>query len=108
MVVADELGDRLGAEASGDVDYGLDDELIGGGVDELGDEPAVDLQVVELEVLEVVEGGKAGAEVVEREQAAELSLSRARSRAHWKLTIAAVSVISTHESPVGSDGWPHL
>ena len=39
----------------------------------VGDELAVDLQVVERQVLEVVEGAEAGAEVVEREAAAELA-----------------------------------
>ena len=38
---------------------------------ERADEVAVDLEVVERQVLQVVEGGEAGAEVVEREAAAE-------------------------------------
>ena len=42
-------------------------------VDEVLDELAVDLQVVERQVLEVVERGEAGAEVVERELAADLA-----------------------------------
>ena len=82
LVVADELGDRLAAEAAGDLDQGADDELVGLGVGQVLDELAVDLQVVELEVLEVVEGGEAGAEVVEREAAARGR--GARGRTAWR------------------------
>src|SRR5581483_10213903 len=70
-VVTDELGDRARAETPSDVDDGLDDEPVGRVGDEVGDELAVDLQVVEVEVLEVVERGEARAEVVEREFATE-------------------------------------
>ena len=79
LVVGDELGDRFFAEASGDPDDGLDHELVdlsaGGVLDEL----AVDLDVVERQVLEVVEGAEAGAEVVQREAAAVVAAGAART-----------------------------
>src|SRR5581483_10882797 len=70
-IVADELGDRPAAQAARDVHDRTHDQLVGGVGDEVGDELAVDLQVVELEVLEVVEGGEPRTEVVQREMAAE-------------------------------------
>ena len=70
-VVADELGDRLLAHAPGDVDQRLHDSWFGGVLGEAADELAVDLEVVERQVLEVVEGAEAGAEVVEGEPAAQ-------------------------------------
>ncbi len=51
--------------AAGDADDGLDDELVHGALHETADEVAVDLEVVEGQVLQVVEGAEAGAEVVE-------------------------------------------
>ena len=71
--VGDELGDRLFAEASGDADDGLDHELVDVSAGGVLDEFAVDLDVVEWQVLEVVEGAEAGAEVIEREAAAEVA-----------------------------------
>ena len=70
--VADELRDRLLAQPAGDPHDGLDDELVGLVAQAARDELAVDLQVVEGQVLEVVERAEARAEVVEREAAAEL------------------------------------
>ena len=70
VFVGDELGDRLFAEALGDADDGFDDELVDASAGRVFDEFAVDLDVVEWEVFEVVEGAEAGAEVVEREAAA--------------------------------------
>jgi hypothetical protein len=66
----DEFGDRLFAEAVGELYKGLDDELVGAVFDAVADELAVDLDVVR-QVFEVVEGSEAGAEVVERESAAQ-------------------------------------
>ena len=52
------------------------------GAAEVGDELAVDLQVVKLEMLEVVEGREAGAEVIQCELATErLQLLRKRATA---------------------------
>src|SRR5450755_3760298 len=73
LVVLDELGDRLGAQPAGDVDHGPDDEPVRRRPREPLDELAVDLDAVELEVLEVVEGREPGAEVIEREPAAQLT-----------------------------------
>ena len=70
--IADVLGDRLLPEAARDVDDGPDDETVGGRGAAFADELAVDLQDVEAHVLEVVERAEAGAEVVQREAAAEL------------------------------------
>ena len=86
-LVADHLGDGALAEAARDVDHGLDDELVGEVRDAAAHELAVDLEVVEGEVLEVVERGEGGAEVVEREAAAEpgesvRELLRARDVGH--------------------------
>ena len=59
------------AEALGERDDGVDDELVGGVGQAMGDELAVDLEVVEGQVLQVVEAAEPGAEVVEGEGAAE-------------------------------------
>ena len=50
-----------------------DHELVGAVVGQIADEVAVDLEPVERHMLEVVEGGEAGAEVVQGEAAAEVS-----------------------------------
>ena len=55
LLVADHLGDRALAEAAGDAHDRLDHELVGAVGDAAADELAVDLQVVERQVLEVVE-----------------------------------------------------
>ena len=70
-LVGDELGDGLLAHALGDGDEGLHHELVGGASRQAADEVAVDLDVVEGQVLEVVEGAEARAEVVEGEAAAQ-------------------------------------
>ena len=71
LLVADHLGDRALAEPAGDVHDRLDHELVGAVGHAAAHELAVDLQVVERQVLEVVERREGGAEVVEREAAAE-------------------------------------
>ncbi len=71
-LVADVLGDRLLTQPARDRDDGLDHELVGARAAGVAHELAVDLQDVEVHVLEVVEGAEAGAEVVQREAAAEL------------------------------------
>ncbi len=53
------------------------DQLIGARGGQAADEVAVDLQVAEGQVLEVLEGAEAGAEVVERHRAAEREHARA-------------------------------
>src|ERR1019366_9897983 len=72
-VVADEFGDGLGSQSVRDVDDRLDDELVSPGVGELGDQVAVDLQIVEVELLEEVERPESGAEAIQRTPAAELA-----------------------------------
>jgi len=69
--VADELGDRLGSEPVRQRHDRLDHELVGRRGAEVADELAVDLEVVEVEELEVGEGREPGAEVVDRQLAAE-------------------------------------
>src|SRR4051794_23735371 len=71
-LVAHELRDGALAEAVRDLDYRLDGQLVGLGRRDLADEIAVDLQVVERQVLEVIERSETGAEVVECERAAQL------------------------------------
>src|SRR5450759_1165818 len=70
-LVADVLGDRLLAHAAGYADERLHDELVLARGGQGADEVAIDLQIAEREVLEVVEGAEAGAKVVERDGAAE-------------------------------------
>src|SRR5215217_7923717 len=87
LLVADHLRHRALAEPARDVDDGLDHELVRAVVEARAHELAVDLEVVERQVLEVVEAREGGAEVVEREAAAELveaggELLRARDVAH--------------------------
>ena len=54
-----------------DADERLDHELVVGGARQAADEVAVDLQVAKRQVLEVLEGAEARAEVIERDRAAE-------------------------------------
>ena len=94
LVVADELGDRALAEPARHADDRLDDELVGAAAG-VGDEVAVDLQVRDGQVLEVEERAEAGAEVVDRQPAAERrSAASAKRRASSIRAIVAVSVIS--------------
>ena len=55
------------AEAPGEGDDGVDDEAIGEIVDAVQNELAVDLEIAEWQIFQVVEATEAGAEVVERE-----------------------------------------
>ena len=71
VVVADELGDRLLAQARAPSPTIASMTSSSVRAARAGDEVAVDLQVVGRQVLEVVEGAEAGAEVVDREAAAE-------------------------------------
>ena len=71
-VVLDVLGDRRLAEAAGDLDDRLHGELVGVAVGHVADERAVDLDQVEGDALQVVEGAEAGAVVVDRDLTAEL------------------------------------
>jgi hypothetical protein len=72
FLVADEFGDGVFAHAAGDLDDGGDQNPVGGVGGAVADVLAVDLEVVERQVLEVIERAEAGAEVIEREPAAEL------------------------------------
>src|SRR5439155_26386865 len=72
-VVGDELGDRLLAHALRERDERLDQQPVHWAVGEVADVFAVDLEVVERQVLEVEEGAEAGAEVVQSELAAEVA-----------------------------------
>src|SRR5207247_3669809 len=65
----DELSDGLFAHSSRNPDDGLDDKLVHRASAESADEFAVDLEVVEGEVLEVMTGAKARSEVVQGELA---------------------------------------
>ena len=56
LLVGDELGDRFLAEALGDADDRFDYELVDVSAGRVLDELAIDLDVVERQVLEVVEG----------------------------------------------------
>ena len=71
-VVLDVLGDRRLAEPAGDLDDRLHGQLVGVAARHVADEGAVDLDQVEGDLLQVVEGAEAGAVVVDRDLAAEL------------------------------------
>ena len=71
-VVLHVLGDRRLAEAAGDLHDRLDGQLVGVRARHVADEGAVDLDQVEGDPLQVVEGAEAGAVVVDRHLAAEL------------------------------------
>ena len=71
-VVLHVLGDRRLAEAAGDLHDRLNRKLVGIAVGHVADEGAVDLDQVEGDALQVVEGPEAGAVVVDRDLAAEL------------------------------------
>lgn len=59
------LGDRLFTQISGQIGNGLDDGPVVGFVGDTFDKAAVDLDVIEGQVLQVLERSEAGAEVVE-------------------------------------------
>ena len=63
----DVLGDGAQLQALGHPHGGEDDLLVDGVGHQVAHEGAVDLQVVERETLQVLEGGQAGAEVVQRD-----------------------------------------
>ena len=86
MKYVDEIGglDRLATPdevriALGDSDDCLDHELIGRVGAEATHEVAIDLEIVEREMLEVIERSEPGTEVVQRKAAAERSPSDAPS-----------------------------
>ena len=62
----------------------FDHELIGSVADTVGDELAVNLEIVERNVLEIVEAAEAAAEIIERKAAAELmeALSEVSGQSH--------------------------
>ena len=72
LLVLDELGDGLLPEAGGRVHEALEDHPVGARGRALAHELAVDLEDVERQLLEVDERAEPGAEVVEREPAADL------------------------------------
>ena len=84
VVVLDELGDRRLAEPAGDLDDRLDGELVGVAAGHVADERAVDLDQVEGDPLQVVEGTEAGAVVVDRDLAAELGEAVGEARARCR------------------------
>ena len=92
--VFDVLGDGGLAEALGEGDDSVDDEAVGEIVDAVQNELAVDLEIAEWQIFEVVEAAEARAEVVERERAPEVESRSANSRAVLRLATAAVSVTS--------------
>src|SRR6185437_9586046 len=70
--VLGEFGDGLLAGEMADLVDGADHLPVDGVAQDFAHEAAVDLEVIDREVLEVPERGEAGAEVIERELAAEL------------------------------------
>jgi hypothetical protein len=73
---------------------GLRHRLVDGVALEVLHEAAIDLEVVDGEVLQVAEGARARAEIVEREQEPHRLALRMNSEAWRRLLMAAVSVIS--------------
>ena len=71
-LVADKLCDRLLVEPPGDPHDGLNDQPVDGRVDTPGHKFAINLQVIERQVLEVVEAAEAGAEIIEGEVKSQL------------------------------------
>ena len=67
LLVLDALGHGPQAEAAAEVDDGLHDRRVGIVAHEVADERAVDLQLVDRQVLEDAERRVAGAEVVDRD-----------------------------------------
>ena len=77
-----------------DADDRFDHELVDPSAGGVLDELAVDLDVVKRQMLEVVEGAEAGAEVVQREPAATIAQPLANAWAWVMFATAAVSVTS--------------
>jgi hypothetical protein len=70
VLIGDELRHGLLPHALGDSDDCFNDEPIGGIGAEATNEVAIDLEIVEGEMLQVEERAEAGAEIVQREPAA--------------------------------------
>ncbi len=68
-LIGDELRHGLLPHPPGDPHDRLDDELVDRIGPESTDEVAIDLEIVEREMLQVIERAKAGAEIVQREAA---------------------------------------
>src|SRR5690606_21221043 len=66
----DLLGDHLEIQRAGELDHGGDHGLIHRVHGEVADERAVDLQIIERQVLEIAEGGQSAPEIIEGELAA--------------------------------------
>src|SRR5205807_631254 len=75
--VLDALGDRVRTEAAREPCECLHDELVVPRSGQAADEAAVDLQILEGQVLEVLEGAEARAEVIEGDRAAQRAHARA-------------------------------
>jgi hypothetical protein len=69
--VAHEFSDRTLAETAGHADHRLHEVLVYGVARQVTDEAAIDLQVIDGQMLEMREGREANTEVVEREAAAQ-------------------------------------
>ena len=67
---------NLCAEPGRDLGHSFDDELIPGRIREVADEVPVDLHEIEVEVLQVLERGEGGPEIVEGEPAAGVAQTR--------------------------------
>ena len=75
-LVLDELRHGRDTQTPGDLDHPANQHLVDLADRQVADEVTVDLEEVERQVLEVVEGAEAGAEVVERETAPEPAQGR--------------------------------
>ncbi len=72
LLVLHPFGDRLDAEPAGEIDQGLHEGAVVGGVRDVLHEGAVDLDDVDAELAQVAERGVAGAEIVDGDAAAEI------------------------------------
>src|SRR6478672_5027775 len=68
----DAFGDHCHAEIAAELDHQFGDAAAAGGTGDLGNEGAVDLQLVRLQALQIAERGKTGAEVIDRDADAGL------------------------------------
>jgi hypothetical protein len=71
FLVANKLSDRVFAHASGDLDDGGNQDSVGFVGGAVADVFTIDLEVVERQVFEVVEGAESGSEVIQRKMAPE-------------------------------------
>src|SRR5262245_58022762 len=104
LLVLHPFGHRLDVEPAGEVDQRLHESTVVGGARDVLHERAVDFHDVHAELAQIAERGVAGAEIVDRDFAAEVLQPRDEASGMVDVLARPVSVIST-SSRSATPGW---